>query len=709
MPKNKPAQQAHATHSKHGTSAIPNGGEMGRLIRSYDWAHTELGEIESWPASLLTATNILLESPVPIVMLWGKDGIMLYNDAYSVFAGKRHPQLLGSKVIEGWPEVADFNRNVMKTCLGGKTLSYKDQKLTLYRNDVPEQVWMDLNYSPIIDGSGKPAGVWAIVIETTQRVFAEQLQRQAEEDLDDERKRLQSIFTQAPALIAVLRGPEFVFEMANPMYLQTVAPNRDVVGKPMLEALPELAGQGIIEILQDVLKTGRPYVGELAAKIDPNNTGELADAYFNLVYQPISSEGTDTADGIFVHAVDITEQVLSRRYTEELNAQLEAVFDSIPDGLYFADAVSNKITRINQRGAEVLGYSSPEKVPRDLAVLYKDLSLRHMGTKKNVGLENSTIGNALQGKPVQHYGIHVHNPVTGREHILRTAGAPIRDKKGKVIGAVAINNDLTEYYDLQAKIQKDAIKRRLLSQKAKLLKEQNAQLTRLNTTKDEFIALTSHQLRTPATGVKQYIAMLLQGYAGPLSSEQKEYLERAYEGNERQLHIIEDILRIAKLDLGQLRIQKQQHDLTKIVTKILAEQANSLTERKQKLVTDFPDTPLPVMIDAGQLHMAIANIIDNAIKYTPDDKHITVRLKRGAHKSAQLEITDEGVGIAEEDLAKLFLKFSRIPNSRSIEVGGTGLGLYWSKRIIALHEGTIDVASEPGKGTTFVITLPVLR
>jgi two-component sensor histidine kinase len=151
----------------------PGGGEMGRLIREFNWARTALGPITAWRPALCTATNIVLQSPLPLVMLWGPDGIMIYNDAYSVFAGGRHPRLLGSKVLEGWAEVADFNRRVLDVGLGGGTLSFKDQELTLYRNNVPEQVFMDLNYGPVLGDDNQPAGVLAIVIETTARVEAE--------------------------------------------------------------------------------------------------------------------------------------------------------------------------------------------------------------------------------------------------------------------------------------------------------------------------------------------------------------------------------------------------------------------------------------------------------------------------------------------------------------------------------------------------------
>ncbi len=156
-------------------------GETGRLIAARDWSRTSLGSIEAWPQSLKTTTDLLLRSPLPIVLLWGEDGVMLYNDAYSVFAGGRHPELLGSKVREGWPEVADFNDNVMKVCLAGGTLAYKEQELTLYRHGRPEQVWMNLDYSPVADETGRPAGVIAIVAETTERVLAERRIRESEE------------------------------------------------------------------------------------------------------------------------------------------------------------------------------------------------------------------------------------------------------------------------------------------------------------------------------------------------------------------------------------------------------------------------------------------------------------------------------------------------------------------------------------------------
>ena len=162
---------------------LAGGGGLGALIHEWGWSSTPLGPIAGWSTTLRTTVGLILRSPVPIVTLWGPDGIMIYNDAYSVFAGGRHPQLLGSKVREGWAEVADFNDNVMRVGLAGGTLAYQDQELTLHRHGDPEQVWMDLDYSPILDEGGEPVGVIAVVVETTAKVRAERALLESEAKL----------------------------------------------------------------------------------------------------------------------------------------------------------------------------------------------------------------------------------------------------------------------------------------------------------------------------------------------------------------------------------------------------------------------------------------------------------------------------------------------------------------------------------------------
>jgi signal transduction histidine kinase/CheY-like chemotaxis protein len=263
-------------------------------------------------------------------MLWGEEGVMIYNDAYSVFAGGRHPRLLGSRVREGWPEVADFNDNVMKVGLAGGTLAYRDQELTLYRNGVPEQVWMNLDYSPVPDESGRPAGVIAIVIETTERVLADR-RNAAEGD------RLRAMFQQAPGFMAMFDGPDHVFTLANAAYLRLIG-HRQVIGLPVRKAMPEVVGQGFFEILDDCYRSGRPFVGTGAKiRLQRSPGGAVEERYVDFVYQPIlDSAGSVT--GLFVEGADVTERIHAdfalreselryraelRSFTERLEASVE--------------------------------------------------------------------------------------------------------------------------------------------------------------------------------------------------------------------------------------------------------------------------------------------------------------------------------------------------------------------------------------------------
>jgi PAS domain-containing protein len=225
---------------------------------------------------------------------------MIYNDAYSEIAGKRHPQLLGAKVREGWPEVADFNDNVMRVGLAGKTLSYRDQELTLFRDGRPDQVWMDLDYSPLVDSDGNVAGVMAIVLEKTEKV-------RAMAHIRLERERIAQMFEQAPGFMAMLRGPRHVLELANASYERLVG-HRPLIGRPVAEALPEAASQGYIELLDQVFRSGEAYTAHGARfAVDEEPGSPPVERYVDFVYQPVRDQDGEV-DGIFVEGSDVPRE-----------------------------------------------------------------------------------------------------------------------------------------------------------------------------------------------------------------------------------------------------------------------------------------------------------------------------------------------------------------------------------------------------------------
>ncbi len=226
----------------------------------------------------------------------------------------------------------------------------------------------------------------------------------------------------------------------------------------------------------------------------------------------------------------------------------------------------------------------------------------------------------------------------------------------------------------------------------------------VNFAKDELLSLASHQLRTPATGVKQYLGMVLQGFAGDVTDLQRTYLERAYASNDRQLHIINDILHLAKLEAGRIVLAEHEFSIADMVKEIIDEQMESVEKADLTLTYKGPTRGL-MKGDSHMLRMVVENLVTNAIKYTPPGGKVTVRLSRlGSYWI--IVVKDTGVGIAKSDYSKLFKQFTRIENDRSAAVTGTGIGLYLAYHLTLLHGGTIGVSSSKTKGTTFTLRLP---
>lgn len=248
-------------------------------------------------------------------------------------------------------------------------------------------------------------------------------------------------------------------------------------------------------------------------------------------------------------------------------------------------------------------------------------------------------------------------------------------------------------------------RRKPSSESLESLKQRNEELISLNRSKEEFVAIASHQLRTPATAVRQYLSLLLDGYADPLTESQKTFIEKAFASNERQLTIIDEILKVTQLDLDKIKLDLRLHDLGKLAENAVTAMSEKFANKEQRIKVELASKPIKSKIDYDQMLIAVENLIENASNYTPIGKKITVRVKETPRKN-WISIKDEGVGIHPNDFPKLFQKFSRIHNPLSVEVGGTGLGLYWTTKIVHLHGGYIDVRSRPKHGSTFSVVLP---
>jgi signal transduction histidine kinase/CheY-like chemotaxis protein len=290
------------------TSFLAGGGEMGALMRTYDWGRTSLGPPHNWPASLRTALRLLLNTGHPMYIWWGRELLCFYNDAYRCSIGTdRHPSSLGRPGCEVWAEIWPIIGPQIEHVMSGRGATWNRNHLVpITRDGRVEQVYWTYSYSPIDDDTAPTSvgGVLVICTETTEQVLAEQAMRAAE-------ARWRQLFDQAPSFMCVLSGPAHRFEYCNARYFELAA-QRDILGKTVIEALPEVERQGFIALLDEVYRSGRVHAASAAPihlpRSDDPSTLQLR--YLDFVYQPVL-DGKGEVTGIFVEGSDVTDRVLT--------------------------------------------------------------------------------------------------------------------------------------------------------------------------------------------------------------------------------------------------------------------------------------------------------------------------------------------------------------------------------------------------------------
>ncbi|MCW5718838.1 MAG: PAS domain-containing protein, partial [Bauldia sp.] len=268
-----------------------------------------LGAPEIWPATLRSAVRILLTSRHPMFIWWGPELIQFYNDAYRQTMGpERHPSALGQRGRECWDEIWDIIGPQIDLVMEGRGATWhEDQLVPVTRFGSRQDVWWTYGYSPIDDGVGGVGGVLVVCNDVTQQHLSNE--------------RLRSLFQQAPGFVAILAEPDHVFEHINEAYSELVG-RRDVVGRPVREALPEVVGQGFIAVLDTVVTSGKAFVASDLSVVLQDEAGNMRERHLDFVYQP-TFDASGAVTGIFVQGYDVTAQVAAARQREILTGELE--------------------------------------------------------------------------------------------------------------------------------------------------------------------------------------------------------------------------------------------------------------------------------------------------------------------------------------------------------------------------------------------------
>ena len=300
---------------------------MGELTRKYDWSQTTIGTPDEWPQGLRTTVSNILRSKFPMFLWWGEDMIQFYNDAYRPSMGNegKHPSALGGKGEDTWPEIWEIISPLMRQVeTTGEATWMENQLVPIYRDGKIEDVYWTYSYSSVLDDDGNHGGILVTCMETTDLVKNKRL-------LQENETRFRNMIEQAPVAIALTRGEEMIFESINAPMLAMInkKSKNDVLGKKLVEVLPELESQPVYDILLNVLQTGQTFKGT-EVEADIVHEAELQRRYFNVSYKRIvDPNGTIS---VMHMAVDVTEQVLAKQKLGESEAKYRSLFESIDQG-----------------------------------------------------------------------------------------------------------------------------------------------------------------------------------------------------------------------------------------------------------------------------------------------------------------------------------------------------------------------------------------
>jgi PAS domain S-box-containing protein len=511
--------------------------------------------------------------------------------------------------------------------------------------------------------------------------FPEEMNPQRE--IERQRDRLHSFLMQSPAIINIFRGPEHTFDFVNTRFLQVLG-DRAFLGRTVREAQPELAGQGVYELLDRVYQTGESFRGEtVPVHISPEPGAPTRERFYTFTYQPLRADDGQV-QGVGSFAFDVTEQVLARQRLEaisrelrESQEQLRLILEGVQEYAIFLLTPEGQSASWSRGVERVLGYTAEEFVGRPFSVLFTEEDQRG-------------------GQPVEEL-------VAAAETGVFKGEGPRRHKDGTLFQAEIVLQALRdEQGELRAfvKVLRDISQRKQAEEERERLLRQLQDAVRL---RDEFLSIASHELKTPLTPLRLKLEGLLRAASSgdnrpPFARKDLDTMRRQVK---RLAYLVNDMLEVSHPSREVPHLKREPVDLLDVVRDVVgrfefeAEQAGCVLELSSRGngVGDW---------DRTWLEQVCERLLSNALKYGAGAP-VYLRVE-GEAERVRLSVRDEGIGLEPEMCERIFEKFERAVSER--HYGGLGLGLYFTRRIVEALGGRVTAEGAPGKGATFTVELP---
>ncbi|MDB4940746.1 MAG: uncharacterized protein JWP97_280 [Labilithrix sp.] len=542
----------------------------------------------------------------------------------------------------------------------------------------------------IVTRSGASPGAEAELLEAFRESLIAVTSGAAAASRDAERRSLVEMFAQAPGFATFLRGKDLVFELANPAYLQLAA-HRELIGRTVREAFPEVEGQGLFEVLDRIMATGEPFVARgLTLMLQREPAGPLTPAVLDFVYQPIRApDGSIT--GILVLGQDNTEAERQREQRQAAEVALEAserryrtLFESIDDGFCLLEMIQD------ERGKTI-----------DYRFLEANAAFEtHTGLAGAVGRRARELVPDLDESWFETYGrVATTGEATRFESHARSMERWF-DVYATRVGDPSARQVALVFKDITERKRAEAERERLLELESRA----RTQAERASRVKDEFLATVSHELRTPLNAMLGWVQMLRRD---AIPKERQPLALETIERNARaQAQLIEDLLDVSSILAGKLRLHVEPVDVTAVIEGVL-ETVRPAADAKNIRLQAALASGGTVMGDPHRLQQIVWNLLSNAVKFTPKGGRVQVFVQK-RDSAVDITVADTGIGITPEFQPFVFDRFRQADGGTTRSAGGLGLGLSIVRQLVEMHGGTVAVTSEgEGKGSTFVVRLPL--
>jgi len=526
----------------------------------------------------------------------------------------------------------------------------------VYSNS-PNVKW-ELEFSPVLQ-SDKP--VEYIICSLKEIPLDENDLEHILFELSESETRFRGFFEQAPLGMCVLKGPELITEYANDNILKLWAKTRkEVIGIPQEEARPELKKQqALVDRVKDIFKNGQPLtVNEL--KI----TTPVADGYFIAFYEPLKNDKNEVTR-ILVIIKDITEQVNFKKELLKAKDILKIAMDASEMGSWNIDLESKQVL-LSERSQQIYELESNRLGIEEAKSLVSEEDIKHLTSGIRRALHHRNAFNI-------EYQINL-NGIGAKSKWLRTAGKAYYNEQGKAIYIAGAVLDITEH-------KQDEIR------------------------KNDFIGMVSHELKTPLTSLSAYVQLLQRKFKETDNDFTIQILDKINVQLKRMSLMIDGFLNVSLFESGKISLNKTNFNLVDLINTVAEENRIVLTSHFIQVISS---KEMIVNADIDKIGNVINNLIGNAAKYSKKHSLIAIKceIKEGY---VVVSVEDEGIGIKENDIPKLFERFYRVESPDTKTIAGFGVGLYICAEIIERHQGKIWAESKFGEGSTFYFSLPTSK